>query len=167
MDREPMQLMDLVMAMPSTKLANYIYKNEGNLNFSNKQIAWGITESTVSSGAAYADLDNDGDLELIINNINEEASIFENLSSNNKSINYLQILLVNDNVSKTVLGTKVYLYANKQIQYQEVNPYRGYLSCESLRLHFGVGASTKIDSIKIVWPDRTEQWLKMCLRINY
>jgi hypothetical protein len=106
-------------------------------------------------------------LELIINNINEEASIFENLSSNNKSINYLQILLVNDNVSKTVLGTKVYLYANKQIQYQEVNPYRGYLSCESLRLHFGVGASTKIDSIKIVWPDRTEQWLKMCLRINY
>lgn len=160
MEREPMQLMDLVMAMPSTKLANYIFKNEGNLNFSNKQIAWGLTESTISSGAAYADLDNDGDLELIINNINEEASIFENLSSNSKSQNYLQVSLTHENVSKTILGTKVFLYSNKQIQYQEVNPYRGYLSCESLRLHFGVGSSTKIDSIKILWPDRTEQWLK-------
>ncbi|MFY7828807.1 MAG: VCBS repeat-containing protein [Flectobacillus sp.] len=159
MDREPMQLMDLVMAMPSTKLANYIFKNEGNLQFSNQQTSWGFTEPTVSSGAAYADLDNDGDLELIINNINDEASIYENLS-NSKSNHYIQLSFSPENTTKTVLGTKVYIHTGSQTQYQEVNPYKGYLSCESLKLHFGLGSTAKIDSIKILWPDRTEQWLR-------
>lgn len=160
MDREPVQLMDLVRAMPSTKLPNYIFKNNGDLTFSNQQEAWGMSAPSISSGAAYADLDNDGDLDLLVNNINEEASIYQNTSRENAQGHYLQVNLIADKTTKTVLGAKVYLYAGAQVQYQEVNPYRGYLSCEPLRLHFGLGKNTTVDSLKIVWPDHTEQWLK-------
>lgn len=160
MDREPIQLMDLVRAMPSTKLPNYIFKNNGDLTFSNQQEAWGLTVPSISSGAAYADLDNDGDLELLVNNINEEAYIYQNMSRENTQGHYLQINLISDKTSKTVMGSKAYLYAGGQVQYQEVNPYRGYLSCEPLRLHFGLGKNITVDSLKIVWPDHSIQWLK-------
>lgn len=159
-DRESVQLMDLVKAMPSTKLANYIFKNEGNLTFSNQQVSWGLTEPTISSGSAYADLDNDGDLELIINNINQEASIYQNLSTESKNQSYLQFALHDNKSTRTIVGSKVYVYAGKQQQYQEINPFRGYLSCESSRLHFGLGKVTLVDSVKIIWPDKSEQWLK-------
>ncbi len=160
MDREPMLLMDLVRAMPATKLANYIFKNKGDLTFSNQQTAWGVNDASVASGAAYADLDNDGDLELVINNINDEATIYQNLGSESTNNHYVQVSLSNPNVAQTIVGTKVYVYTKGVQQYQEVNPYRGYLSCESTRLHFGVGEHTLIDSVKIIWPDRTEQWLR-------
>lgn len=160
-DREPMQLMDLVRAMPSTKISNYIFKNKGDFTFSNQQMAWGINTPTISNGAAYADLDNDGDLELIINNINEQAFIYQNMSRElMQDEHFLQLTLINKNTSKTVLGSKVYLYLQGKIQYQEVAPYRGYLSCESQRLHFGLGKTTSVDSLKIIWADHSIQWLK-------
>ncbi len=160
MDREPMLLMDLVRAMPATKLANYIFKNKGDLTFSNQQVAWGLDDASVASGAAYADLDNDGDLELVINNINDEASIYQNFQTETATNHYLQLRLINPATTQTIIGSKVYVYTKGSQQYQEVNPYRGYLSCEPTRLHFGLGNYTHVDSIKIVWPDRTEQWLR-------
>ncbi|RYY23942.1 MAG: hypothetical protein EOO04_13710, partial [Chitinophagaceae bacterium] len=134
---------------------NY-YKNNGDLRFTNKQQDWGFDHTGMSSGAVYADLDNDGDLDLVISNINEEASIYRNNASGRKGSNYLSMEL-HDKDNRSVSGSKVNLYSNGSNQYQELNQNRGYLSAVSTRLHFGVGSSTVIDSLVIIWPDRKKQ----------
>jgi hypothetical protein len=156
-DRESVQLMDLVRAMPSTKLPNYIFSNNHDLTFTNRQQEWGFQTATISNGAAYADLDNDGDLDLIINNINEPASIYQNMSREQSKNNYVQLKLVPTRGNKNALGAQVTLYAARNRQYQEVSPVRGYLSCQPLTLHFGLGTATAIDSVVINWPDQTRQ----------
>ena len=156
-DRESIQLMDLVRAMPSTKIPNYIFRNNHDLTFTNKQQEWGFQTPSISNGAAYADLDNDGDLELIINNINEPASIYQNLSREQSKNGYVQLKLVAARGNKNSLGAQVNLYANGNRQYQEISPVRGYLSCQPLTLHFGIGTATVIDSVTINWPDQTRQ----------
>ncbi|RAJ95895.1 VCBS repeat protein [Larkinella arboricola] len=158
-NRESVQLMDLIRAMPSTKLPNYIFKNNRDLTFTNKQTDWGIQTPTISNGAVYADLDNDGDLELIINNINEPAFIYQNLSREQHKTSYIQLKLVAKGRNTNAVGGKVTVYSKGNLQYQEVQPVRGYLSSQSARLHFGLDQVTTVDSIKIVWPDQTEQKL--------
>ena len=158
-DREPALMMDLVKAMPSTTLPNYIFKNNHDLTFSNKQIEWGLQKPCISSGAVYVDLDNDGDLDLVINNINEPASIYQNQSREKDSTNYLAVKLTGKGGNTNAIGAKVYLFNNGNMQYQEVNPNRGYLSCVSTVLNFGLGIQKNIDSLKIIWPDNTIQLL--------
>lgn len=158
-DREPVQLMDLVRAMPSTKVPNYIFRNNHDLTFANRQREWGLTMPTISSGAAYADLDNDGDLELIINNINEPASIYQNMAREQAQNTYLQLKLVPVNGNKQAIGAKVTVFANGHQQFQELNPVRGYLSSQPLILHFGLGTAPVADSIRITWPDQSVQQL--------
>ncbi|MDB5287477.1 MAG: RNA-binding protein [Mucilaginibacter sp.] len=165
MAREPYLLMDLVMAMPSTVLPNYVYKNNHDLTFTNKQLDWGLNQPSISSGAVYADLDNDGDLDLVINNINQPASIYQNTSREINNTSYLAIKLKGKGKNTNAVGAKVFLYADKNIQYQEVNQNRGYLSCVSTTLNFGLGNQSKIDSVKIIWPDRTSQ-LITSVKIN-
>jgi hypothetical protein len=172
MDREPVKLMDLVSAMPSTALKNYIFKNKHDLTFSNMQKDWGMDKAGISSGAVYADLDNDGDLDLIINNINDEASIYKNMSRENNHTAYIALKLKGKGANTNAIGAKVYVYSKGLTQFQEVNPNRGYLSAVSTQLQFGLGDATKIDSIRIVWPDNKVQRMKgitanQLLKVDY
>lgn len=156
-DKEPFQLMDLVKAMPSTALANYIFKNNRDLTFSKMQQPWGLEHASVSSGAVYADLDNDGDLDLVVNNINEPAFVYQNTSSEAKNQHWLQLKLKQSGANAGSVGARVYLKNKGALQYQEVNPNRGYLSCTPLRLHFGLGEAAAVDTVEILWPDGTNQ----------
>lgn len=156
-NRESVQLMDLVKAMPSTKVLSYIFSNNHDLTFSNRQRDWGIQTPAISSGAVYADLDNDGDLELVVNNINEPAFIYQNMSREQSRNGFIQLKLTPVRGNRNAIGASVTVYAGGNLQYQEVQPVRGYLSSQPVILHFGVGAATRIDSINIVWPDQTIQ----------
>jgi len=156
-DREPVQLMDLIKAMPVTPFKNYIFKNSHDLTFTNEQTNWGFDKTKMSNGAVYADLDNDGDLDLVINNINENAFIYQNMSREQTNSSYLSIQLKGKEKNMQAIGAKAFLYNNGKVQYQEVNPNRGYLSCVSTVLNFGLNDQKKVDSIKIVWPDNTSQ----------
>lgn len=157
MDRQPVLLMDLIKAMPVTYLSNYIYKNNGDLSFTNKKTDWGITQMGHSNGAVYADLDKDGDLDLVANNLNGEALIYENTRTNANAITFS--VKYTDKNSFGV-GTKLYVYTKKGLQYQEVNPNRGYLSATSLNLHFGLGSNDIIDSVVVIWPNNQKRTLK-------
>ena len=143
------EMTDIIKKMPSTQTANYIFSNNQNLTFTNKQKEWGFEKPVISNGAVYADLDNDGDLEIITNNINEEASVFKNLSREHKMGNYLDIQLDSD--KKT--GAKCYVYSGQLKQYQQFTPTHGYQSSSMTPLHFGLGKNEKIDSLIIVWSD--------------
>ncbi|WP_019989664.1 VCBS repeat-containing protein [Rudanella lutea] len=158
-NREPVQLMDLVRAMPSTKVPNYIFSNNRDLTFTNRQQDWGFTTPTISSGAAYADLDNDGDLEIIINNINETAYVYQNMAREQAQNTFLQVRLLPTAGNKQAIGAQVKVYAGGQQQYQELSPVRGYLSTQPLTLHFGLGKATLADSVRISWPDGSVQKL--------
>lgn len=172
MDREPYLLMDLIKAMPSTTLPNYIFQNNRNLTFTNKQNEWGLGDASISSGAVYADLDNDGDLDLIVNNINQPASIYQNQSRELNGTNYLSFKLKGNNKNTQALGSKIYVYNGGNVQYQEVNPARGYLSAVSTQVVFGLGQSATADSVKIIWPDNKVQKMtkvaaNQLLNVNY
>jgi len=159
MAAEPALLMDLIHAMPSTPLPNYIYKNNHDLTFTNKQTEWGLGQANISAGAVYVDLDNDGDLDLVINNVNQPAFIYQNMSRENNNSNYLAVKLKGTGKNTEAIGAKVYVYTAGNVQYQEVYPTRGYLACMPATLHFGLGEYKNVDSVKIVWPDQTSQLL--------
>jgi hypothetical protein len=156
-NREPFLLMDLIKAMPSTSVPNYIFSNNHDLTFTNKQKEWGFANPVISSAAVYADFDNDGDLDLVVNNINENASLYKNQSREINNSNYLAVKLTGKAANTNAVGAKIILYSNGKQQYQEVNPNRGYLSCVSTVVNFGLGDQKNIDSLKIIWPGNTVQ----------
>ncbi|GAA0527719.1 VCBS repeat-containing protein [Chitinophaga japonensis] len=158
-EREPVLQMELVTAMPSTPLMNYVFRNEQHLTFSNKQREWGLDKAGISSAAVCADLDNDGDLDIVINNINEKAAIYKNQGRERDQGAYLSVRLEGKGGNTRAIGAKVYVYANGGMQYQEVNPGRGYLSSVPTNLHFGLGKAQQADSVRIIWPDHTVQRL--------
>lgn len=160
MAAEPFRLMDLVMAMPSTAVPDYIFRNNHDLTFTNKQVEWGLNQQNISSGAVYVDLDNDGDLDLVVNNINQPASIYQNTSREVNKTSYIAVKLKGTGKNTNAIGAKVTVYNGKNIQYQEVNPNRGYLSCVSTTLNFGLGDAKSVDSVRIIWPDNSSQVLK-------
>lgn len=142
-------------------LQNYFYKNNKDYSFSNITNDVGIKGAAISSGAAYADFDNDGDLDLVVNNINQEAFFYENTEADGKQKHYVSFALQGDSANKDALGTKVYLYAVNKIQVAEQSPVRGYLSSVDKRLHFGLdSSSTFIDSVVVIWPDEKRQVVK-------
>ncbi len=157
LNREPFVLMDLIRAMPSTKIPNYIFKNNKDLTFSNMQREWGFSQPIISSAAVYADLDNDGDLDLVVSNINENASVYQNLCREQLATNFLSFKLTGKGANTSAIGAKVFLYNAGKVQFQELNPNRGYLSCVSTVLNFGLGDQKTVDSIKIIWPDGATQ----------
>lgn len=143
-------VLDLVKQAPKSDFINYMFKNEGNQQFTDATEQWGLQHISNSNGAAYADLDNDGDLEIIVNNINKPAFIYENLA-NKKQQNYLSVRLDGNGKNTLGIGAKVQLFFDGQLQEVSQFPARGYLSTVSPILHFGLGEVTNIDSLKIVW----------------
>ncbi len=146
-----------ITALANIPLTNYLFENNDDLSFTNRSNDWGFTEPGFSNGACYADLDNDGDLELIINRFNGKAKIFENNANLLMKNNYLTIKLTGKQPNLQAIGSKVYVYAKGKMQMEELNPYRGYESTVDLALHFGLGKIPVADSIKVIWPDGTLQ----------
>ena len=144
------ELLDL---LPSQKLKNYYYKNHGNLEFSNITDSSGLNQPSFSHGASYVDLDNDGDLDLVVNNVNDKPFIYENNSENNGN-NFIRLKMVDD---RPTLGTKVKMYYDKEFQYFETTNVRGIYSTSEDVVHFGINKSKAIDSVLIEWPDQTLQ----------
>jgi hypothetical protein len=153
----------LLNELSGIKVHNYMYRNKGDLTFSDESFAWGMALPTYSNGAAYADLDNDGDLDIVTNNIDEEASLWESRLSqlpSDQKPNYLRISLSGPKSNREGLGTTVKLRNNGTLQHQYFSPYRGYLSTVEPLLHFGLGASADVDSVEVIWPDGKYQLLK-------
>jgi len=154
------QTFDLVKKMPSNKLSNYLFKNNHNLTFSDKTIDWGINRPSVSNAAAYADLDNDGDLDLIVCNNNEPAQVYKNNASEMKLNHYIKLRFQGDKLNTKAYGTKVTLITNTGRQYLELYPVRSYQSSVSQELVFGFALKDSITKILVKWPDSKEKLLE-------
>lgn len=156
---EGLTLPELIEKMPAQKLDNPIFENINGEKFRQANTDWGLQYEGFSNGAAYADLDNDGDLELIINNVDSTAAIFKNFTVENGHHNYLAIELIGSAANPKGLGTKVSLEYEGNTQYHEHTTVRGFQSSVGQKLHFGIGSSTLIDQISITWPDGKQQTL--------
>lgn len=152
--------LSLAMAhtLPVVHIPNYAFKNKDGLQFENVSAEWGLNASSFSNGAAYVDLDNDGDLDFIINNINKEAFVYEN-GYNGKS-NTLSLSITGPARNKMGLGAKIAIYYGGKQCYYEHQPARGYLSTVDQRAHFGLGIHHLADSLKVQWPDGKTQVIK-------
>lgn len=146
---ESMTLDSVLNSFPSQPVENYMYQNNGDLTFTKKSNEWGLEAPTYSYGASYADLDNDGDLDLIVNNLNAACGIFENQSRNK----YLQIKLNGPNKNSFAIGAKVFIETEKGQQKQELYLNRGYESSVTPVINFGVGDVTEVNRIGVIWPD--------------
>nr|MCU0395686.1 VCBS repeat-containing protein [Chitinophagaceae bacterium] len=151
---------DLVKKMPSNKLRNYFFRNEGNLRFSDRSQEWGFVQPTISNCAAYADFDNDGDLDLIIGNNNEPVQLLENLQRNSGGSHYLQVQLLGANWNTQAMGACVTIFTSGRQQTREQYPVRGYQSSVTQVLHFGLGDAGIVDSVQVVWPGGSTQVIK-------
>ncbi len=161
-DRSVMRedLLKIVDKMPSSEVENYFFKNNGDASFTNTSAQWGINVSSNSNGAAYADLDNDGDLDLVVNNINQTAFVYENQETTQKKNNYLEINLKGKGKNTLGIGAKVTIYIGNKTQYLEQMPTCGFQSSVSPVLHFGLGTAKQLDSLNIIWPLGTTQTVK-------
>ncbi|GAB4054749.1 VCBS repeat-containing protein [Spirosoma litoris] len=145
---------------PSEAIPNYAFHNDGNLHFTNKAVDWGLSEPDFSNGAAYGDLDNDGDLDLVVNNVNSPVSIYQNKSSEERKANYLKIKLEGSGLNRNAIGTKVFVYQPGRMQLLQQMPNRGFESSVDLNLVFGLGDKPQIDSLIVIWPDDKKQTLR-------
>ncbi len=142
--------------MPSTPISNYAFKNSGDLKFENTTKAWGLEDPGFSNGSAYGDLDGDGDLDLIVNNVNGEPLIYKN-NSEKSGYNYLKVGLKGDKKNRFAIGSKVFVYTEDRRYMQELIPSRGFQSSIDYQLTFGIGETDKIDSLQVIWPDKKTQ----------
>lgn len=159
----------------SVKMDNYFFRNNGDLTFENITTQAGFTNPSISSGAAYADLDNDGDLDLVVNNINQQAFVWKNelrQSISDSIENFLSVQLKGPQNNTSGIGCQLTIYNKGKQQFVEQSPVRGFSSSVDYRLHFGVDTSAVIDSLKLLWPDNKFQVLKnikvnQLLTVNY
>lgn len=152
-------VLNLVQQMPASNVVNYAFKNNKDLSFKNVGSQWGLAQSSNSNGAVYADLDNDGDLDLVVNNINQPAFIYQNDAQQKLGHHYLKISLEGGSMNRLGIGAKITIYQKGQVQYLEQMPMRGYQSSVSGIMHFGLGKIANVDSLKIVWPNGKQQRL--------
>ena len=145
---------DLIDLMPSKAVINSVFRNNGDFTFSDKRLGWGLNQPSFSNGSAYGDLDNDGDLDLVVNNVNSEAFIFEN-HSEVENHHFLSVILRDSGPNKFAIGAKAiaYLTDGNKIMIEQF-PSRGFQSSVPYRLHFGLGKINSLDSLEIYWPDR-------------
>jgi enediyne biosynthesis protein E4 len=140
-------------ALPEVKIKNYFYRNTGELGFENRTENAGFKKPTYSNGAVYADLDNDGDLDLVINNIDDPAGLFENQSDQNPASNSIQFKFKGTSQNRNGLGSQVEIRYDRKKQVGYHTPYRGYLSSVESGIHFGLGEAEQIDTAIVTWPD--------------
>ena len=158
-EKEPVK--KLIDMIPSEPLTNFAFKNLGSLKFDNVSEEFGFDNKTFSNGSAYGDFDNDGDLDLVINNVNMLSNIYENKSSNN----WISFSFDSSSKNKFGVGNKIFLYTKNGLQFQELSPMRGFQSSVDYRLNFGIGNISNVDSVKIVWNNNQESTLQN-LKIN-
>lgn len=148
---------DYIEKMPTITMPNYAFHNLGNDRFEKVSTAWGLDKKGISAGAAYVDLDNDGDMDLVVNNTNDYASIYKNNSELLNKNAFLKIKLKGDKQNSLGIGTKIILYAKDKKYFQEQNPVRGFQSSVDPVLNFGLGENKLIDSLIVIWPNDKSQ----------
>ncbi|HEY5688139.1 MAG TPA: VCBS repeat-containing protein [Yeosuana sp.] len=150
----------IINKMPVKPQANYAFRNNNDLTFTNACKTWGFDALTMSNGAAYGDLDNDGDLDLVVNNVNMKTYVYKNNSESKTSNNYIKIKLNGEKNNAFAIGSKVKIYFNKNLLVQELEPTRGFQSSMDYVMTLGIGTSENIDSMQIIWPNGKTQSLK-------
>ncbi len=155
-------LANLKDSIPVVKIPNYAFRNNGDLTFADVTTEWGMNQPSFSNGAAFADLDNDGDLDYVVNNINESASVYENMLYDDSDDaarvrNFIRFKLADEAQKKTAVGAKVQIFYGQTRQLYENTIYRGFLSSVENVIHFGIGDATEVDSVQITWPDGNVQ----------
>ena len=144
----------LIDTIPSHRIPNYLFENQGDLRFQNKAEQWGIADKTHSNGSAYGDLDNDGDLDLVLNNLNMTSSIYENLTNSQRPGNhYIQLRLHGTQSNKDAIGTQVTVKTAQETFFSEQMPMRGFQSSVDPKMHIGLGTAETIDTVTVKWPD--------------
>jgi len=147
----------LINQLPEVKLPNYIFKNKGDLTFTDESEFWGLNEMTFTNGTSYADLDDDGDIDLVLNNLDQDAMIYENIliteNKKNEKNHFLKIQFDKTLYEHEYFGSKIWIYHDHNHQFFEYTCYRGYKSTIDPDIHVGLGTSQEIDSIIIQWPD--------------
>ena len=150
---EKQEVNEVLKHIPQHPLVNKVYHNLGNLKFDDKAISWGLHQPTFSNGAAYADLDNDGDLDLIVNNENQPTFVYKNNSRQINRYHYIGLQLKGTDKNTFAIGTKVDIFRGNEIITRELYPCRGFQSSVDYKQIIGLGANSKIDSMVITWPD--------------
>ena len=152
---------DLYRMIPEVRIPNYLFRNRGDLTFEDKSTDWGFGTPTFSNGAAYADFDGDGDLDLVVNNTNDYAHLYRNtLNDGDEHPHFLRIHLQGPKQNPFGIGAKATVFCGKNQYYAEQNLVRGYLSTSEATLHFGLGGASRADSVRVVWPDEGVQVLR-------
>ncbi len=155
LDGEKDEMQSVIDRMPSQPQKNKLFVNQGDLTFQDKGEEWGFDQPSFSNGAAYGDLDNDGDLDLVVNNLNMKSFVFENRTDSLTNHHFLSLELRGTGKNTRALGAKVSAFARDQVFDWQMIPSRGFQSSIDYRVHFGLGNIDRVDSLKIVWPDRT------------
>lgn len=146
---------EVINKMPSVPIQNLMFKNKGNLQFENVSDKWGLKEKTFSNGAAYGDLDNDGDLDLVINNVNQEALLYQNNTVQKDSTTFMGFLLMGDDKNTFAIGSKVQVFAGNEVFQKEMIPSRGFQSSVDYKMMIGLPKGQKVDSVLVYWFDKT------------
>ncbi len=155
MTGEKEQVEEVIKKMPSVPIQNLMFKNKGNLRFEDVSMKWGLTDKTFSNGAAYGDLDNDGDLDLVVNNVNQEALVYQNNTTKDSSVAYIGFLLRGGDKNTFAIGSKIQVFSGGQIYQKEDIPTRGFQSSMDYKQMIGLPKQQKVDSVLIYWYDRT------------
>jgi enediyne biosynthesis protein E4 len=153
------EALSILKQLPAYDVANFVFRNNGDLTFTDKSSEWGMNRPSFSYGAAYADLDNDGRLDMVVNNIDAPAFIYKNVQPKDDAHHFLRIELQGDSPNRRGIGSKLILTAGGRKQYLYHSPYRGYMSTVDDREHFGLGPATRVDSLEVIWPDERYQIL--------
>ena len=146
--------------MPSTPVPNYAFKNNADLTFGTVTEDWGFNRPSFSTGSAYGDLDNDGDLDLVVNNVNQELFVYRNNSDKMSNNSFLKVKLEGNGNNRFGIGSRVNVFTDGNLFTQELIPTRGFQSSVDYTLVFGLGKAKKIDSLQVIWPDKKMQTLK-------
>ena len=157
---EQLELMKLMEAMPAIEVANYAFRNQSGLSFQDQTQAWGLGGNSLSNGAAYGDLDNDGDLDLVVNNVNAAAGVYRNNSETLLNNHYLAVRCQGTGLNTHGIGAKVRGYAGDAVYFQELMPTRGFQSSVNPEMLFGLGEAPQLDSLVVQWPTGEAQTLR-------